>query len=245
MIGEPELKELVHTPGMTNQSRLLLCLAVAPVGPRKEAALRSMAVNAGIINAKKLSIAVYLARARTAGLVRMLPDGWELTKSGFERAAGLVKQDAVDDLPAEPIKRLRDHLNLIENEETRAFVEEAVQCAERRLFRSAVVLSWIGAVAVLHDYVLSNKLAEFNSEALARFPKWKAATMGDELAAMTEGNFLHVLQAVSVIGKNVREELEACLKYRNACGHPTSLKIVETRVVAHIETLMANVFERY
>jgi len=35
------------------------------------------------------------------------------------------------------------------------------------------------------------------------------------------------------------------LKYRNACGHPTSLKIVETRVVAHVETLMANVFENY
>ncbi len=245
MIDESELKELVHTPGISNQNRLLLCLAVAPVGPRKEGTLRSMVVNTGVINASKLNIAEYLARARTAGLARKLPVGWELTKPGAERVTGLVKRDTVGEAPAEPIKRLREHLKLIKKDETRAFVEEAVQCAERKLFRSAVVLSWIGAVAVLHDYVIANKLAEFNAEALARFPKWKAATTGDELAAMTEANVLLVLQAISVIGKNVREELEACLKYRNACGHPTSLKIVETRVVAHVETLMANVFENY
>ena len=91
----------------------------------------------------------------------------------------------------------------------------------------------------------ANKLAEFNAEALRRWPKWNAAKTGDELAVMKEADFLQVLQAISVIGKNVREELEACLRYRNACGHPSSLKIVETRVVAHVETLMANVFESF
>ena len=108
-----------------------------------------------------------------------------------------------------------------------------------------MVLSWVGAVAVLHDHVISKKLGDFNAEALRRWPKWKAATTGDELAVMKEADFLQVLQAISVIGKNIREELEACLKYRNACGHPSSLKIVETRVVAHVETLMANVFESF
>lgn len=245
MIDDTALKELVHAPGISNQNRLLLCLAVAPVAPRMEADLRRMVVNAGVVNASKLNIAQYLGRARTAGLARKLPTGWELTKPGVELVTGLIKQDAADETPPEPIKRLREHLKLIKKDETRAFVEEAVQCAERKLFRSAVVLSWVGAVAVLHDHVIANKLVEFNAEALTRFPKWKAATTGDELAAMTEANFLLVLQAISVIGKNVREELEVCLKYRNACGHPTSLKIVETRVVAHVETLMANVFESF
>jgi hypothetical protein len=245
MIDESVLKELVHTPGISNQSRLLLCLAVTPVAPRKDAALRQMVVNAGVANASKLNIGEYLSRARTAGLARKLPAGWELTKPGVERVTGLIKQDTVDKAPPEPIKQLRDHLKLIKKEETRAFVEEAVQCAERKLFRSAVVFSWIGAVAVLHDHIITNKLAEFNAEALRRFPKWKAATTGDELGVMKEADQLHVMQAISVFGRNVREELEACLKYRNACGHPSSLKIVETRVVAHVETLIANVFESF
>ncbi len=65
-------------------------------------------------------------------------------------------------------------------------------------------------------------------------------------SAVANGGFAApILQSISVMGKNVREELEARLKYRNACGHPSSLKIVESRVVAHIETLMANVFESY
>jgi hypothetical protein len=244
MIDESQLKELVH--GISNQSRLLLCLAVNPVAPRTETTIRQLVVNAGVVNAKKMNLGTYLERARVGGLVRRLPGGWELTNPGIDHVTGLIKQvTTVDDVPPEPIQKLREHLKSIKKEETRAFVEEAVQCAERKLFRSAVVLSWVGAVAVLHDHVIANKLAEFNAEALRRWPKWKAATTGDELTVMKEADFLQVLQAISVIGKNVREELEACLKYRNACGHPSSLKIVETRVVAHVETLMANVFESF
>jgi len=206
-----------------------------------------MIVNAGVVNAGKMSVVTYLERARDSGWARKLPAGWELTKTGIAHVATLVKHAAMttDDAPPEPIKTLRDHLQLIAKEETRAFLEEAVQCAERKLYRSAVVLSWVGAVAVLDDYIIANKLNEFNAEARKRLSKWKDATNGDELAIMRESDFLHVLEATSVIGKNVREELEGCLKYRNACGHPSSLKIVESRVIAHVETLLANVFKRF
>lgn len=60
---------------------------------------------------------------------------------------------------------------------------------------------------------------------------------------MGEFDLLQICQALGVIGKNVREELEVCLKLRNGCGHPNSLKVAESRVAAHIETLMQNVFE--
>jgi len=205
-----------------------------------------MVVNAGVLNARKMNIATYLGRARNRGFAIKVPEGWELTKPGRAHVATFIQQaTAANDPPPAPIKKLRDHLKLIAKEETRAFVEEAVQCAERKLYRSAVVLSWVGAVAVLQDHVIANKLAEFNAEATKRFPKWKAATTNDELSLMREFDFLQVLQAISVLGKNLREELEACLRYRNACGHPSSLQIVETRVVAHVDTLLVNVFERY
>ena len=53
---------------------------------------------------------------------------------------------------------------------------------------------------------------------------------------------MQVLAAISVIGKNVKDELEGCLKLRNGCGHPNSLQLADSRVAAHIETLVLNVF---
>lgn len=46
-----------------------------------------------------------------------------------------------------------------------------------------------------------------------------------------------------MIGRNAKTELEACLKLRNACGHPKTLKIAESRCAAHIEVLVLNVFD--
>lgn len=62
---------------------------------------------------------------------------------------------------------------------------------------------------------------------------------------MKEYNFLQILCAISVFGKSVKDELEACLKIRNGCGHPNSLKVGESRVASHIESLMLNVFSKY
>jgi hypothetical protein len=125
----------------------------------------------------------------------------------------------------------------------RSFVEEAIAAFENGLYRSAGVLTWVGAVALLYDHVVSHKLAEFNQEAVARNIKWKAATNAEDLTRMKEHDFLQILPAISVVGKNVKDELEGCLKFRNACGHPNSLKLGEARTAAHIETLMLNVFE--
>jgi hypothetical protein len=103
----------------------------------------------------------------------------------------------------------------------------------------------VGAVAVLQDHVIANHLAAFNAEAARRDPKWKAAKNRDDLSRMKEYDFLQVLEAISVIGKNVKQELEGCLKLRNGCGHPNSMKIGEHRVAGHIETLILNVYQIY
>jgi hypothetical protein len=41
---------------------------------------------------------------------------------------------------------------------------------------------------------------------------------------MGEHDFLDVLAALSIIGKNVKDELQKALKLRNGCGHPTALE---------------------
>lgn len=112
----------------------------------------------------------------------------------------------------------------LQNEDARAFLTEAIVCAEQSLFRAAVVLSWVGAMALLHDHVVANQLTAFNAEATRRDPKWKPAKNADDIGKMKEATFLEIAESLSVIGKNVKQDLEGCLKLRNGCGHPNSLK---------------------
>jgi hypothetical protein len=145
----------------------------------------------------------------------------------------------------EIIANLRPYLSSIQDNNTVRFLEEAVACFEKGLYRASVVLSWVGAISVLYDYTIQNYLEEFNDEAARRNPRWKFATSKDDLAEMKEFYFLEILEALSIIGKNVKQELQDCLKLRNGCGHPNSLVIGSNKVAAHIEVLILNVFLRF
>ena len=117
---------------------------------------------------------------------------------------------------------------------------------EYGLLRAAAVMAWVGAVGVLYDFVLVKKLADFNKAGAAKLQsKWKPIVTFDDLADMKEATFLELCESSSVFGKSVKNELEACLKFRNGCGHPNSFAVGEPRVVAHIDQLIKNVFEKF
>jgi hypothetical protein len=139
---------------------------------------------------------------------------------------------------------LKPHLLKIVDADTRAFIEEAINCFEAGLYRSAVVMSWIGAVSILYDHVIANKINEFNIEAVSRNPKWKTAQTKDDLALMKESDFLDMLSTLSIIGKNVKEQLKnSCLSLRNSCGHPNSFKVGRITAESHLEILLLNVYD--
>lgn len=96
---------------------------------------------------------------------------------------------------------------------------------------------------MLYGFVVRSRLADFNAEATRRDSKWRVAKTEDDLGRMKEHDFLQVLEALSIIGKNVKVELESCLKLRNGCGHPNSLQIAGHRSASHIEVLALNVFK--
>lgn len=236
MLTREQLKRAVHVDGLTQTKQILLCLAAEPEQPRSVAEIRAIAVDVGLKAARKWNVSGALSR-RGVPAIRVT-EGWELTDEGRREVASI--SGAVAQAP--PTSKLRTLLPQIENSEVAAFVEEAVRAAEIGHSRSAVVLSWVGAVALLYDHVLQNHSAAFNAEVVRRNSKWVKARSADDLARMKEYDFLQTLAAISVIGKNVKTELEGCLKLRNACGHPNSLKIGSHRVEAHIEILLLNVF---
>jgi hypothetical protein len=58
-------------------------------------------------------------------------------------------------------------------------------------------------------------------------------------------NFLQVLSAISILGKNVKDELETCLKLRNGCGHPNSFVVGAHKASSHVETPIQNILPSF
>lgn len=242
MLDIEALKNLLHQPGFSKTDKLLLCVSLDAKAPKSVSEIKVIAKRAGFRQMDKWNISSMLSRS--GGLAIRTESGWELANSGKARVAQLAGS-AVTSFSPKVASSLRAHLSSISHRDTAAFLDEAIRCYETKLYRSAVVLSWVGAISVLYDYVVSNKLTDFNAEALKRNTKWKTAKTKDDLANMKEYDFLQVLHAISVIGKSVKDELEGCLKFRNGCGHPNSLKLGESRVSGHIETLMLNIFSKF
>ena len=239
MLEASQLKQVIHLKGLTKTDQLLLCLAVDGCCPKQLLEVRELAVGAGVRGAKTWNIGGLLGGSR--GKAINTSAGWELGNAGSERVKELIGSHLVTG-PSVVALQLRNLLPRLADPETRAFVEESVACYENKLYRAAVVLSWVGAVSVLYQHVVANRLHVFNTEAQRRDAKWKVAKSPDDLSRMKEHDFLQVLETISVLGKNVKNELESCLKFRNGCGHPNSLKIGPSRVEAHVETLVLNVF---
>lgn len=233
------LKQAVHRDGISKTDVALLCVAAGGGKGVSTTSVANLALQAGVRGAKKTNFSGLLAQAD--GRVFKVPDGWELTDAGRQYVATLAGPEMTSPAAREA-QLLRMLIPDIKHADTRAFLAEAVSCAECSLFRGAVVLSWVGAVSLLYSLVLTKHLADFNTEATKRNPRWKPAKSADDLAAMKESTFLEVLQVISAIGKNVKQELDECLRLRNGCGHPNSLKVGTNKVAAHLETLAQHVY---
>ncbi len=241
MVSLTEIKDIVHEENLSHQERLLICIAHKD-RPQSNAEIRKTAENVGLNNSILKNINAYLKKSK--GLVIKTTSGWELTSNGWKKVEALTGKKR-NEIKSKVAYDLRKHLSKLTNPDTKKFVEDAINCYESNYYRAAVVLSWVGAVSVLYDFIISHKLSDFNNEALRRDCKWRNAKSADDLSRMKEYDFLQILVSTSVIGKNVKNELEICLKLRNGCGHPNSLKLGDLRVSSHIETLILNVFARF
>lgn len=239
MLNPDDLKLVLQKDGLTRADRVLLVIASLNQ-PAKNPAIIKRAKDAGC-NITTWNIASILTRAK--GITLRVPGGYEVSEKGHAR----LEELGVAKLPpaaAKVAQDLRKHLASIKDDTTRAFVAEAIQCHEAGLYRSAIVMSWLAAVGILHNEVITNHLAAFNAEAKKVDAKWKAATT-DDLGRMKEADFLDRIGAIGVVGKNVKAQLVVGLNLRNGCGHPNSLKIGANVVAAHIEMLLLNVFDRF
>ena len=237
------IKDRAHNVALTSVDIVLIALYQLNAPECSPSQIQNEALDLGFTKASSLNIGRELAKAK--GLALRTSGGWELTTTGKRDVEAKLQIESSGAAPKKQASSLRGHVDKMSNTQTRDFLDEAIRCLEAELLRSAVVLSWVGALSVLQDTVVNKRLTDFNQEAKRRDPKWRTAKNADDLNLMKEFSFLQVLESISVIGKNVKQELENCLKLRNACGHRNSLKVGDSKVSAHVEALIQNVFEPF
>lgn len=230
----------MHGENLSNDQRLIIVLSTYESAVDKKT-LTKRCRDVGLESIAR-NINEYLRRIK-ASLIKTA-SGYELNASGRKQAtalgAGEKKTKAIDPL----LSQLGTIASSITDNDIQSFVDEAIACLDEELYRAGIVLSWVGAVATLQAYVVANHLAAFNADAKNRFPNdWKKpAKKTTDLGRLKEADLLLVLESIGVISKNVKQELEGCLKLRNACGHPGGLKVGQHKAAAHVETLLQNVY---
>lgn len=219
-------------------------IALACLGkPSKVIEVRAKLLEIGEPAAKRWNLSAVLDGV--SGRAAKTTDGWELTAKGRTEIATLAQPHQSKSGLKDITEPLRSLLPSIANTEVKAFIQEAISCIDHRLLKAGVVFTWVGAIAVLQNHVVKFHLAAMNADIQAIDANWRPAKNADGLGMMKEATFLDSLVRIGVIGKNVKTELKACLDLRNGCGHPNSLKIGEAKVVAHVETLVLNVFQQF
>lgn len=240
MLSNAELKTWLHKR-LPQRDKLILLLSAFGT-PCRVKEIIERAREAGFRDLQKWNISAILGR--TKELAINTPEGWEITDAGrmHLREIGVTK---ISLAATQVAVELRAELANIQDKDTHAFMEEAIKCFEFELYRSAIVMSWLAAVHVLHLHVCDKYLNNFNQEASRVNAKWKRAKKPDDLGRMQESDFLDRIATISIIGKNVKEELKDCLNLRNGCGHPNSMKIGPNMAASHLETLLLNVFRPF
>lgn len=227
----------------TRMDKLLTLLFWDGEKAKAKKTIQELASSNGLQECQNWNVSDILGKAKPYAI--STKEGWAITVKGKDYLKSkkiLTEKKSIVKNDIEDIKQL---LPKIKNPDTVSFLEEAISCLETNQKRAAVVFSWVGAVSILHDHVINHHLTAFNAEALKRDSKWKTAKNSDDLGKMKEHDFLNILESLSIIGKNVKQELQSCLQLRNGCGHPNSLSFGLRKVSAHLETLILNVYSKY
>ena len=235
-----DLKDWLHRDLVRADKLLLTLHAVGDVQTVRQ--IKASCKSAGFKVPQSWNVSSILSA--TKGQAINTGQGWELTDKGRTHLETLGVE-ITNLVPKEKANELRELIEKLKNDEDKEYLNEAILCIEYGLNKAAVVMTWSAAMYFLKKEVVKNYLNDFNAEAAKVNPKGRTAKTSDDLGLMRERDFLDRLANISLIGKDVKQQLQECLSLRNSCGHPNSLKVEKLKVASFVETLILNVFQRF
>ena len=220
--------------------------------PAQTGDIRDKATAVGFREIKQWNLSDVLKSAADDDLVAQVKGSWKVLDPGYE----LISDHYVREAPiiAETRHALKTHLAKVTNEQRRAFLDEALCCFDVKAYRAAIVLSWVGAVHILQEYIVTRHKNDFNKAGIERqkrleakgevFPFAPVKSLKD-FGTLPESDLLQICQDAGIIHKAEKKLLQDRLDLRNQCGHPNPLTFAEHATAFHLEQLMLNVYSRY
>jgi hypothetical protein len=132
----------------------------------------------------------------------------------------------------------------------RTFLDEALTCFRHKAFRAAIVMTWNLAYHHLCDFVLKNKLAEFNQRWTINFAKMhkngqlQIAKMEDFADHLKEAEVITICASAHIITGDMQKVVSAGLAKRNSAAHPSGVVISQVQAEAHIDDLVNNLVRK-
>ncbi len=145
----------------------------------------------------------------------------------------------------EIVEKLNIQIEKIESEMSKNYLKEALETFKLKHYRSSVVLSWEGAIHILHEYIFYNKLNQYTTQAKNKNPKFKDITCPEDFSRNKEKFFIEVLSEACIVTPDIAKQFLSCLETRNSAGHPNDLVFTENRVATHLEFLIEYVYSKY
>lgn len=137
--------------------------------------------------------------------------------------------------------------NKIPNLAERTYLDEALKCFGCGAFRAAIVMTWNLAYHHLCDYILRNRLVDFNARWPVVYPGHHKSgaktisTMDDFWDRLKESETLEIAKSASIISKDVFKIMDEKLGRRNSAAHPSNVKIEQLQAEECIDDLVKNV----
>ncbi len=170
--------------------------------------------------------------------------GYKLERS---RLREIEKELGVEPHVSTTKSTLRAHIRLGMPSTAEEFITEAISCYEHRLFRSAIIMTWLFALDSIYEHILTGKLIEFNNAYAADSSNKKNLQISskDDFSEIRESKFIELCRAANIISNDVRKILEVKLGIRNTCAHPSTVKISDIKCSEFIIDLLDNVAAKY
>ena len=165
----------------------------------------------------------------------------------FERSAKKSLEELYLKKNSPPLKsNLRELISKLNSVEQQLFLEECIACFEVGAYRSAIVMCWLLAMDTIYEYIIRQKLVEFN-EAVQSHGKYKKVIVvdKDQFTEFKESDFIELLRVARLITNDIRKILIEKLDLRNTCAHPNAILVRETKSISFIEDLVENVILKY
>jgi len=163
---------------------------------------------------------------------KLIYDSFKIEFTPYDRIVGNSEINEIE------IENLESIVFLLENEDEKKYLIEALSCFRVGALRAGIVFSWIACVRFLQNKCIEKGYDAINEALHNIFPKAKPINSLDDFETIKDSTILSIAFELRVISKHIKGQLDNDLDLRNYCGHPSSYNPEINKAKAFIEDIV-------